>query len=68
MPLTIFQAEAEARWRWSGLTVRAFARYTGKPRRPFQVGTKRFGVTTIRGEGESWEGAFSDADRRTNAR
>jgi len=66
MPLTVYQAEAEARWRWGSLLARAFARYTSKLRRPFQVGTKTFGVTTIRGDGTSWEGAFHDADNRTN--
>ena len=66
MSLTVNQAEAEARWRWGNLIARSFARYASKLRLPFQVGTKCLGVTTIRGEGTSWEGAFHDAEKRTN--
>lgn len=68
MPLTVDQAEAEARWRWGSLFARAFARYSSKLRLPFEVGTKRFGVTTVRGHGTSWEGAFHDADSQTNGK
>jgi len=62
LPLTVQQAEAEARWRWGGLFARGFARHSGAQRRPFQVGTKSFGKVTIRGEGTSWESAFQNAD------
>ena len=65
--LTIQQAEAEAKWRWGRLFVlRGFARYDETLKRPFQVGTISFGSVRIRGQGTSWEGAFSDADRQTN--
>lgn len=65
-PLTINQAEAEARWRWGGILERGFAQYKGAESKPFQVGTKRFGRVTIRGKGTSWEGAFGNADKETN--
>ena len=65
-PLTIEQAEAEARWRWGSLFERGFARFTSAQRKPFEVGTKHFGSVKIRGQGTSWEGAFSDADTATN--
>jgi hypothetical protein len=64
--LTIQQAEAEARWRWGNLFSRGFARYSETLKRPFQVGTIRFGSVRIRGQGTSWEGAFSDAAKLTN--
>ena len=64
--LTIQQAEAEARWRWGSLFVRGFARYDETLKRPFQVGTVCFGSVRMRGQGTSWEGAFSDAARQTN--
>jgi len=64
--LTIQQAEAEAKWRWGGLFTRGLARYSAALKRPFQVGTRFFGSVRIRGEGASWEGAFSDAARTTN--
>jgi len=64
--LTIQQAEAEAKWRWGSLLVRGFARYDDTLKRPFQVGTVCFGSVRIRGQGTSWEGAFSDAARQTN--
>jgi hypothetical protein len=64
--LTIQQAEAEARWRWGSLFVRGFARYDETLKRPFQVGTVCFGSVRIRGQGTSWEGAFSDAAKLTN--
>jgi hypothetical protein len=66
MPLTVHQAEAEARWRWGSLISRGFARHESSLRRPFQVGTKTFGKVTIRGEGTSWESAFQNADAATN--
>jgi hypothetical protein len=66
--LTIEQAEAEARWRWGGLFERGFARYTSALRKPFEVGTKHFGSIKVRGQGTSWEGAFSDADTMTNVK
>jgi len=65
-PLTVFGAEAEARWRWGGLLSRGFARYSSGARLPFEVGTKRFGTVKIRGRGTSWEGAFRNADTLTN--
>jgi len=64
--LTIFDAEAEARWRWGGFFVRGFARYSSGMRKPFEVGAKRFGLIKIRGRGTSWEGAFHNADTLTN--
>ena len=64
--LTIQQAEAEARWRWGNLFVKGFARYDETVKRPFHVGTRFFGSVRIRGQGASWEGAFSDAARQTN--
>lgn len=64
--LTIQQAEAEARWRWGNLLSRGFARYDETLKRPFLVGTVRFGSVRVRGQGSSWEGAFSDAVRQTN--
>jgi hypothetical protein len=64
--LTIQQAEVEARWRWGNLLVRGFARFDESLKRPFQVGTILFGKITIRGQGASWEGAFSDAAKQTN--
>jgi hypothetical protein len=64
--LTIQQAEVEAKWRWGGLFSRGFARHSETLKRPFQVGTIRFGSIRIRGQGTSWEGAFSDAARLTN--
>jgi hypothetical protein len=66
MALTVYQAEAEARWRWGGLLARGFARHSSALRQPFEVGIKRFGTITIRGQGTSWEGAFRDAATRTN--
>lgn len=66
--LTVDQAEAEARWRWGGVFVRGFARYSSALARPFEVGTKRFGSVEIRGRGTSWEGAFGNADSLTNKR
>jgi hypothetical protein len=66
MPLTVQQAEAEARWRWGGLFARGFARHSSTLRRPFQVGTRSFGKVTVRGEGTSWESAFQNADTQTN--
>lgn len=67
MSLTVFQAEAEAKWRWGGLLARGFARHSKALKWPFEVGTKRFGTITIRGRGQSWEGAFSNASAQTNA-
>ena len=67
-PLTVFEAEAEARWRWGGLFSRGVARYSGGNRHPFEVGLKpRFGPIQIRGRGASWEAAFSNADNLTNS-
>jgi hypothetical protein len=66
MPLTVNQAESEARWRWGGLFSRGFARYSSGERYPFEVGTKFFRSVTIRGRGTSWESAFHDADAATN--
>ena len=65
-PLTVYEAESEARWRWGSLFARGFARYSGKLSRPFEVGTKLFGSIQIRGRGTSWEGAFRQADTLTN--
>jgi hypothetical protein len=65
-PLTVFDAEAEARWRWGGLFARGFARYSSGMRKPFEVGAKRFGSIMIRGRGSSWEAAFGNADALTN--
>jgi hypothetical protein len=67
MPLTVFEAEAEARWRWGNLFTQGVARYVAGSRKPFEVGVKRFGQVSIRGRGASWEGAFSDANARTNS-
>lgn len=64
--LTIQQAEAEAKWRWGSLFVRGFARCDETLKRAFQVGTSFFGSVRVRGQGTSWEGAFSDAARQTN--
>jgi hypothetical protein len=66
-PLTMEGAEAEARWRWGSLLLlqRGFARYSGSMRR-YEVGTKRLGSITIRGQGASWEKAFANADTQTN--
>jgi hypothetical protein len=66
MPLTVFEAEAEARFRWGNLFVRGFARYTSGLRKPFEVGSKQFGSVNVRGRGTSWEGAFGNADILTN--
>ncbi len=66
--LTIYQAEAEARWRWGGLFARGFARYSSTRPLPFEVGTKRFGSVEIKGRGKSWESAFGNADGLTNTR
>ena len=65
-PLTVFEAEAEARFRWGSLFARGFARYSPGMRKPFEVGVKRFGSVEIRGRGSSWEAAFHDADILTN--
>ena len=67
-PLTIDGAEAEARWRWGSLLLlrRGFARYSSALRRPYEVGTRRFGSIRIRGQGTSWESAFANADNQTN--
>jgi hypothetical protein len=65
-PLSIFDAEAEARWRWGGLFTRGLARYISGIHKPFEVGTSRFGSVRIRGRGASWEAAFSNANSRTN--
>ena len=67
-PLTIEGAEAEAGWRWGSLFLlkRGFARYLSASRRPFEVGTKRFGSVEVRGQGTSWENAFANADSQTN--
>jgi hypothetical protein len=59
--LSVFDAEAEARWRWGGLFTRGFARYSAGQRKPFEVGTRRFGSVKIRGRGASWEDAFRNA-------
>jgi hypothetical protein len=64
MPLTVTQAESEAQWRWGGLFSKGLARHSSALRRPFEVGTKRFGVVTIRGRGTSWESAFQNADNQ----
>ena len=64
--LTIQQAEAEARWRWGSLLERGFARSSSALRRPFEVGTKFFGTIKIRGQGNSWDAAFNNADTQTN--
>ena len=64
--LTVFDALAEARWRWGGLLARGFARYLSGMRQPFEVGTKRLGSITVRGRGSSWEAAFANADTLTN--
>lgn len=66
MPLTINQAEAEARWRWGSLFARGIARFLSTKRLPFEVGTKTFGKITVRGSGNSWESAFKNADKNTN--
>ena len=52
MPLTVHQAEAEARWRWGGLFARGFARHEATLRRPFQVGTRSFGEGHGPGRGD----------------
>lgn len=65
-PLTIDQAEAEAKWRWGSLLERGFARYSSTLKKPFEVGTKFFGKIRIRGQGNSWEAAFGNADTETN--
>jgi hypothetical protein len=64
-PLSIFDAESEARWRWGGLFTRGVARYSNGERKPFEVGTSRFGSVRIRGRGASWEAAFQNADTLT---
>jgi hypothetical protein len=66
--LTVYGAEAEARWRWGGLFVRGWAQYASTQVKPFQVGTKLFGSIRIRGRGTSWEGAFANAAILTNAK
>ncbi len=66
MALTVHQAEQEARWRWGGLFARGFARHSRE--RQFEVGTKRFGKVSVRGRGNSWEGAFANADGLTNGK
>ena len=65
--LSVFGAEAEARWRWGGLFKRGFARYSAGQRNPFEVGTRLFGSIKIHGRGPSWEGAFSNACTETSA-
>lgn len=65
--LTVFGAEAEARWRWGGLFTQGFARYAAGRRNPFEVGTKRFGSVKIHGRGPTWEAAFSNACTETTA-
>jgi hypothetical protein len=65
-PLSVFEAEAEARWRWGGLLTRGLTRYSSGARKPFEVGVKRFGSIEIRGRGASWEAAFHDANTLTN--
>jgi hypothetical protein len=65
-PLSVFEAEAEARWRWGGFLKRGFARYSSGERKPFEVGSKRLGSISVRGRGTSWEGAFRDAYTLTN--
>ncbi len=64
MALTVHQAEKEAAWRWGGLFARGFARHSRE--RQFEVGIRRFGTVSIRGRGNSWEGAFANADNLTN--
>jgi hypothetical protein len=64
--LTIQQAEAEARWRWGSILERGFARHSSALKKPFEVGTKLFGTIKIRGQGNSWEAAFGNADTQTN--
>jgi hypothetical protein len=66
--LTVYQAEAEARWRWGGLFARGFARYSSTQSMPFEVGTKLFGSVEIKGRGKSWESAFGNADGLTKTR
>jgi hypothetical protein len=65
--LTVFGAEAEARWRWGGLFTRGLARYSAGQRNPFEVGTWLFGSIKIRGRGPSWEAAFRNACTETTA-
>ncbi len=48
-PLTIFEAAAEAQWRWGGLFTRGLARYASGLRKPFEVGSRRFGSVSVRG-------------------
>ncbi len=67
-PLTVFEAEAEARFRWGGVFARGFARYSSGKHQPFEVGAKRFGTVEIRGRGSSWESAFNNADVLTNGK
>jgi hypothetical protein len=64
--LTFEGARAEAQWRWGSLLSRGFARYDANRRLPYQVGTKWFGASRLRGEGASWEQAFRDAAQRSN--
>ena len=66
--LTVYEAEAEARWRWGGLLKRGFARQSGAQRRSYEVGTKRLGSITIMGTGSSWENAFGNADRQASSK
>lgn len=67
MPLTVQQAEAEARWRWGGFLTRGVAQHSSEHRFPFEVGTNLFGTVKIRGRGNSWESAFRNAADQTNA-
>ncbi len=45
---------------------RDLARYASGLRKPFEVGSRRFGSVSVRGRGTSWEAAFSNADTLTN--
>jgi hypothetical protein len=63
--MTDAEALIEARRRWGGdAKVRNDTKRGSWGAHPYAVGVREKGAFLIYGEGDSWEGAFQDADRR----
>jgi hypothetical protein len=63
--MTDNEALAEARRRWGDTAkVRHDTGPARRGSRPYAVGVRKIGAFFICGEGDSWEEAFQDADRR----
>jgi hypothetical protein len=63
--MTDDEALVEARRRWGDCAkVRNDTKRASRGARPYAVGVLEMRAFFIRGEGDSWEAAFQDADRR----